>query len=79
MLVRPSPLLKLKACFSRQVDVVPPQAVAAKVTSPSVAVHLNLRSVMTGLEARIERPLWNSAWEKQNGGYKCALVSYVFV
>ena len=77
--LRPSPLLKLKACFSRQVDVVPPQAVAAKVTAPSVAVHLNLRSVITSLEAGIERPLWNSAWEKQNGGYKCALVSYVFV
>ena len=41
----PSPLLKLKACFSRQVDVVPPQPVAAKVTALYVAVHLNLRSV----------------------------------
>ena len=30
--LRPSPLLKLKACFSRQVDVVPPQAVATKVS-----------------------------------------------
>ena len=30
--LRPSPLLKLKACFSRQVDVGPPQPVAAKVT-----------------------------------------------
>ena len=38
----PSPLLKLKACFSRQVDVVPPQPVAAKVTVLYVAVHLNL-------------------------------------
>ena len=27
----PSPLLKLKACFSHQVDVGPPQPVAAKV------------------------------------------------
>ena len=42
----PSPLLKLKACFSRQVDVVPPQPVAAKVTVLYVAVHLNLRSVL---------------------------------
>ena len=39
-----------------------------------VAVHLNLRSVITGLEAGTERLLWNSAWEKQNGGYKCALI-----
>ena len=46
-LLRPSPLLKLKACFSRQVDVVPSQAVAAKVTVIYVAVHLNLRSVIT--------------------------------
>ena len=44
--LRPSPLLKLKACFSRQVDIVPHQAVAAKVTVPYVAVHLNLRSVL---------------------------------
>ena len=43
----PSPLLKLKACFSRQVDVVPPQPVAAKVTVLYVAVHLNLRSVVS--------------------------------
>ena len=42
----PSPLLKLKACFFRQVDVVPPQPVAAKVTVLYVAVHLNLRSVL---------------------------------
>ena len=41
--LRPSPLLKLKACFSRQVDVVPPQAVLY------VAVHLNLRSVIITL------------------------------
>ena len=34
----PSPLLKLKACFFRQVDVVPPQLVAAKVTVLYVAV-----------------------------------------
>ena len=40
----PSPLLKLKACFFRQVDVSPPQPVAA-VTVLYVAVHLNLRSV----------------------------------
>ena len=44
--LRPSPLLKLKACFSRQVEVVPPQAVAAKVTVLYVAVHVNLRSVI---------------------------------
>ena len=44
--LRPSPLLKLKACFFRQVDVVPPQAVAAKVTVLYVAVYLNLRSVI---------------------------------
>ena len=43
--LRPSPLLKLKVCFSRQVNVVPPQAAAAKVTVLYVAVHLNLRSV----------------------------------
>ena len=43
----PSPLLKLKACFFRQVDIVPPQPVAAKVTVLYVAVHLNLRSVFT--------------------------------
>ena len=43
----PSPLLKLKACFPRQVDVVSPQPVAAKVTAFYVAVHLNLRSVFT--------------------------------
>ena len=42
----PSPLLKLKASFFRQVDVGPPQPVAAKVTVLHVAVHLNLRSVM---------------------------------
>ena len=30
--LRPSPLLKLEPCFSRQIDVVPPQPVAAKVT-----------------------------------------------
>ena len=46
--LRPSPLLKLKACFSRQVDVVPPQAVATKVTVLYVAVHLNLRLVHDG-------------------------------
>ena len=40
--LRPSPLLKLKVCFSRQVNVVPPQ-----VTVLYVAVHLNLRSVVT--------------------------------
>ena len=45
--LRPSPLLNLKACFSRQVDVVPPQAVAAKVTVLYVTVHLNLRSVLS--------------------------------
>ena len=43
----PSPLLKLKACFFRQVDVVPPQPVEAKVTVLYVAVHLNLRPVIT--------------------------------
>ena len=43
----PSPLLKLKACFSRQVDVVPPQPVAAKVTVLYVAVHLNVRSIVS--------------------------------
>ena len=41
----PSPLLKLKACFFRQVDVSPPQPVAAKVIVLYVGVHLNLRSV----------------------------------
>ena len=46
----PSPLLKLKACFSRQVDVGPPQPVAAKVTVLYVAVHLNLRSVFFWVE-----------------------------
>ena len=46
----PSPLLKLKACFSRQVDVVPPQPVAAKVTVLYVAVHRNLRLVVTPLD-----------------------------
>ena len=46
----PSPVLKLKACFFRQVDVVPPQAVAAKVTVLYVAVHLNLRSVLVAVE-----------------------------
>ena len=51
--LRPSPLLKLKACFYRQVDVVPPQAVAAKVTVPYVTVHLNLRSV---------RNNWSGGW-----------------
>ena len=40
--LRPSPLLKLKVCFSRQVNVVSPQ-----VTVLYVAVHLNLRSVVT--------------------------------
>ena len=39
--LRPSPLLKLKVCLSRQVNVVPPQAAAAKVTVLCVAVHLN--------------------------------------
>ena len=53
--LRPSPLLKLKACFYRQVDVVPPQAVAAKVTVPYVAVHLNLRSV---------RNNWSGGWDR---------------
>ena len=43
----PSPLLKLKACFFRQADVVPPQPVEAKVTVLYVAVHLNLRPVIT--------------------------------
>ena len=38
----PSPLLKLKGCFFRQVNVGPPQPVAAKVTVLYVAVHLNL-------------------------------------
>ena len=51
--LRPSPLLKLKACFSRQVDVVPPQAVEAKVTVLYVAVHLNLRSVLSKLKVPI--------------------------
>ena len=41
----PSPLLKLKACFFRHLDVVPPQPVAANVTVLYVAVHLNVRSV----------------------------------
>ena len=44
--LRPLPLLNVTACFSRQVDIVPPQAVAAKVTDPYVAVYLNLRSVL---------------------------------
>ena len=43
----PASLLKLKACFSRQVVVVSPQPVAAKVTVLYVAVHLNLRSVIS--------------------------------
>ena len=43
----PSPLLKLKACFFRQVDVGRPQPVAAKVTVLYVVVHLDLRSVLT--------------------------------
>ena len=47
--LRPSPLLKLKVCFSRQVNVVPPQAAAAKVTVLYVAVHLTLRSVVTAM------------------------------
>ena len=54
----PSPLLKLKACFFRQIDVIPPQPVAAKVTVLYVAVHLNLRSVMRLLDG----PL------RENGG-----------
>ena len=54
--LRPSPLLKLKACFSRQVDVVPPQAVATKVTVLYVAVHLNLRSVHDGRLLGLFRP-----------------------
>ena len=45
----PSPLLKLKACFFRQVDVGPPQPVATKVTVLYVTVHLNLRSVIKSL------------------------------
>ena len=45
----PSPLLKLKTCFSRQVDVIPPQLVAAKVTVFYVTVHLNLKSVLTNI------------------------------
>ena len=40
----PSPLLKLKTCFFRQVDIGPSQPVAAKVTVLYAAVHLNLRS-----------------------------------
>ena len=44
----PSPLLK--ACFFCQVDLVPPQPVAAKVTVLYVAVHLNLRLVVTSLD-----------------------------
>ena len=47
--LRPSPLLKLKVCFSRQVNVVPPQAAAAKVTVLYVDVHLTLRSVVTAM------------------------------
>ena len=43
----PSLLLKLKACFFRQVNVGPSQPVAAKVTVLYVAVHLNLRSVIS--------------------------------
>ena len=46
----PSPLLKLKGCFFRQVNVGPPQPVAAKVTVLYVAVHLNLRLVVTSLD-----------------------------
>ena len=51
--VCPSPLLKLKPCFSRRVDVVLPQAVAAKVTVLYVAFHLNLR---TGTMSRARDP-----------------------
>ena len=47
--LRPSPLLQLKVCFSRQVNVVPPQAAAVKVTVLYVAVHLTLRSVVTAM------------------------------
>ena len=47
--LRPSPLLQLTVCFSRQVNVVPPQAAAAKVTVLYVAVHLTLRSVVTAM------------------------------
>ena len=50
--LRPSPLLTLKVCFSRQVNVVPPQAAAAKVTVLYVAVHLNLRSVLVCVGGR---------------------------
>ena len=59
--LRPSPLLKLKACFSRQVDVVPPQPVAAKVTVLYVAVNLNLRSVFSQKNPResIRKPPLN--------------------
>ena len=35
-------------CFSRQANVVPPQAATAKVTVLYVAVHLNIRSVARG-------------------------------
>ena len=42
----PSPLLKLKACFFRQVDLVPPQPVAAKVTVLYVAVHLKVTNLI---------------------------------
>ena len=37
----------LKVCFSRQVNVVPPQAAAARVTALYVAVHLNLTTVVS--------------------------------
>ena len=37
----------LKDCFSRQVNVVPPQAAAARVTALYVAVHLNLTTVVS--------------------------------
>ena len=57
----PSPLLKLKACFFRQVDVVPPQPVAAKVTVLFVAVHLNLRSV-TIVHSLTEVNAWGCKW-----------------
>ena len=51
--LRPSPLLKFKfVSRSRQVNVVPPQAAAAKVTVLYVAVHLNLRSVLVCVGGR---------------------------
>ena len=71
--LRPSPLLKLKACFTRQVDVVSPQAVAAKVTVLYGAVHLNLRSVLSRLDrGRRAKMLYREKLTQLGGGYLLA-------